>query len=136
MRARLTELKSPLVVDRETYERCRRLFEQKYEAYRRLDEELGANTKLFDELQREYEFCGGKKAQREALRKRIRAEWDERSPDIFRKVEQYRLLHVEVKRLKEGVNHFVALQSGVESAGASPSSEGRNVDIQPQCRDS
>ena len=40
----------------------------------------------------------------------MHAMWEERRPQVHAKLDEYRRLHVELKRLKEAVNAYVAAQ--------------------------
>jgi len=95
-----------LVTSTEECAECKRQFLSRYTEYQQLDEQLASNTSDFESLEAEYTEAEGQATQA-AVAARLQSLWQARQPDVHRKVEAYRRLHVELRRLKAAVNHYV-----------------------------
>ena len=90
----------------EQLDECKREFRARYKLYRIIDEELAANTAEFEQLEAQHTRASSAEAR--ALAAHIQQLWAHRQPSTLRKVEEYRRLHVELSRLKQAINQWVA----------------------------
>ena len=90
----------------EQLDECKREFRARYKLYRIIDEELAANTAEFEQLEAQHTRASSAEAR--ALAAHIQQLWAQRQPSTLRKVEEYRRLHVELSRLKQAINQWVA----------------------------
>jgi len=81
-------------------------FDKKFPRYQLLDRELAEQTKLFEHLEAEY-HAALQPGERAALARRITLAFEEKQDDMRRKTEEYRALHLELKRLKQAVSQYV-----------------------------
>jgi hypothetical protein len=98
----------------EQLDECKREFRARYKLYLTIDEELAANTANFEQL--EAQHARASSAEARALAEHIQQLWAQGQPSTLRKVEEYRRLHVELSRLKQAINQWVATcMDGVEA---------------------
>ena len=90
----------------EQLDECKREFRARYKLYLTIDEELAANTAKFEQL--EAQHARASSAEARALAEHIQQLWAQGQPSTLRKVEEYRRLHVELSRLKQAINQWVA----------------------------
>ena len=77
----------------------------RYARYLRLDAELSENTRLFEDLR---ELARSDEETKEDVARQMCTLWEERKANTKAMAVEYRRLHVELLRLKEGINLFVA----------------------------
>lgn len=74
--------------------------------YQQLDLELADQTKFFEDLTEMYQRASAE--ERPAIYERLTREFDERKVGFRKRARDYRVLHLELKGLKEAVNTFVS----------------------------
>ena len=94
-----------VVSDTCEYIEYRREFMTRYARYLRLDAELSENTRLFEDLR---ELARSDEETKEDVARQMCTLWEERKANTKAMAVEYRRLHVELLRLKEGINLFVA----------------------------
>ena len=86
-------------------------FETKYRRYTELDVELSHNTAEFEEMMHKLSDV--------AREEQIAALWLQKEQSILPKVEEYRALHVDLKRIKAAVNRYIDEQMQLRSRDSS-----------------
>ena len=96
----------PLVVrTQEEFRRYKKEFNKKYPRYEQLGRELDAITGAFHELDQQFQAATDEK-ERARLSKELERKLKAEEPVLRAKADERRALHVELDRLKEGVNAF------------------------------
>ena len=96
----------PLVVrTQEEFRRYKKEFNKKYPRYEQLGRELDAITGAVHELDQQFQAATDEK-ERARLSKELERKLKAEEPVLRAKADERRALHVELDRLKEGVNAF------------------------------
>ena len=78
----------------------------RFPRYQHLDRELAAQTKFFEHLEAEF-HAALHPSERAVLARRISLAFEERQEKMRKDTEEYRALHLELKRLKQAVSQYV-----------------------------
>ena len=105
----------------EQCQKWKKRFRAGYKRYVSLDAQLATNTKEFDALSSEFSAVIAAEPDGEEAREfadRIASRWARVQPDVYRKLQEYRSLHVELRAIKQAVNAFVEAQQALDEYGA------------------
>ena len=99
------EYKPRCIDSMESYAEAKKEFENLYAKYLNLDQALSGHTVHFDSLERE--CLSSSQTEREAAKQSLIREFQARRSTIERQAQTYRVLHLKLRRIQQGVNRFV-----------------------------